>query len=233
MEDRDEKILRHIGLYYITLRTTLERVFFDGKKTACGNVITRLTKQERVVSRERAFPGGLSYYQLAEAQAKELGIPEYRAKAPAGQSLPEKLSVLWFCCMGETKRRRIEKEKLKEIFSGETFPGPHCFERDSKEQRLYRIFSPSADDEYLFRQVRDHLDLVQERGAYDWLKTRTYGVALLCETETRREKLEREFREKGLSDRTHHIIEVVPSPNTLKEAINALSPVSDSSGQRE
>lgn len=224
MDDRDEKILRHIGLYYLSLRVTLEKLFFDANKTACGNVITRLTNQKRLVSRPRAFPGGVSYYQLSESETKRIGVPDYRAKAPAGQALPEKLSTLWFCCMSERKRTRIEKNKLEEIFGVEPFSGPHCYEADgqTKQYLIYRIFPANADDEYLIRNIRQHLDTVTERGCRDWLKTGAYGIAVLAETETRKQKLERDLKEKGLSDTVSSVVAVVPSPNTLKEAINAL-----------
>jgi len=234
MEDRDEKILRHIGLYYISLRLTLEHVFFDGNKTACGNVITRLTKQNRIVTRPRALPKGLSYYQLTEAEAKKLGLPEYRAKAPAGQSLPEKLAILWFCCMNQKKRTRLEKEKVAEIFSGQAFSGHHCYEQnaESKSYRIYRIFPPSADDEYLTRQVREHIDAVTERECYDWLKTQVYGVALLVETKARRDNLIRQLQERGISDRYHCLVEVVPTAETLKEFIDAFTPTPTSADSK-
>jgi hypothetical protein len=224
MDDRDEKILRHVGLYYISLRVTLEKLFFGGNKTACGNVITRLTNQKRLVARPRAFPGGVSYYQLPESEAKRIGVPDYRAKAPAGQALPEKLSTLWFCCMSEKRRTRIEKNKLEEIFGVQPFSGPHCYETDEQTRayRIYRIFPVNADDEYLIRNVTQHLDTVTERGCRDWLRTGAYGIAVLAETETRKQKLERDLKEKGLSDTVTSVVAVVPSPNTLKEAINAL-----------
>lgn len=224
MEDRDEKILRHIGLYYLTLRTALEHCFFAGNKTACGNVITRLTKQKRIVTRARAFPNGISYYQLTESETKKLGIPEYRAKPPAGQSLPEKLAVLWFCSMNGKVRRRIEKAKIEEIFSG-NFPGQHCYEHDpdSQEYRIYRVFPPSADDEYLIRQTREHVDTVIERGGYEWLKTGAYGFALLAETQTRRENLIRQLQEKEFGEKYNCLVEVVPTTDTLKEFIDALA----------
>lgn len=223
MEPRDLEILRHMGLYYITLRVTLERLFFGGNKTACGNVITRLTKQKRMVTRARAFPSGISYYQLAESEARKLGIPEYRAKAPAGQSLPEKLAVLWFCCMNGQARKRIEKAKIEEIFAGTSFPGQHCYEldQDFQEYHIYRVFPPSADDEYLIRQAREHVDTVIERGGYEWLKTGAYGLALLAETPTRREHLIRQLRERGFGEKYNCLVEVVPTSDTLKEFIDA------------
>lgn len=224
MEERDQKILEHVGLYYITLRATLERLFFDGNKTACGNIITRLTKQKRLVSRPRAFPGGVSYYQITDSEAKRLGLPEYRAKAPAGQALPEKLSTLWFCCMSEKRRSKIEKKRLEVIFSVQPFSGPHCYEvnDETNEYRIYRIFTANADDEYLIRNIKEHIDTVTERGCRDWLRTGAYGIAILTETNSRKQKLERDLKEKGLLDTVFSVVSVVPSPNTLKEAIDAL-----------
>jgi hypothetical protein len=225
MEERDEKILRHVGLYYISLRPTLEKLFFNGNKTACGNVITRLTKSKLLVARPRAFPGNLSYYQISESEAKRLNIPEYRAKAPAGQALPEKLATLWFCCMLGKRRTRIEKNKIEEVFGVQPFSGPHCHEKDEQtgQRRILRIFPPNADDDYLIRNIRQHIDLVTERGCLDWLKTGAYGVAALIETEARKRKLEREIQEK-VPSKISFTVDVVPTPNSLKEAINAIQP---------
>lgn len=59
---RDDRILDRIGLSSISLRPIIERLFFEGKN--CGNVIRRLTKQGKIVSRP-GLPSRIRYYQLA------------------------------------------------------------------------------------------------------------------------------------------------------------------------
>ena len=121
--------------------------------------------------------------------------------------------------MGEPRRELLEDAPLAEIFSGTVFPGPHCAESEGNAWRLFRVFVPSADDEYQLRQVREHLDRVTAGGHYDWLDCGAYGVAILTETETRRRKLLADIERKKLNDRAVIVVQVAPTPDTLREAI--------------
>jgi hypothetical protein len=222
MEERDQNILEHIGLYYLSLRVALERLFFDGKEAACGNVIKRLAQKKLIATVNRGFPGNLSYYQLTPQSAELVGVPLYRTETPSGQALPDHLAVLWFCTMNGKKRKRLERIKLEQFF-GKPLPGPHCIEFDEDgTHRIIRIFPPAANDVYQLQQVRKHLQLLSAEGLGDWLKSGSYGVAALIATEPHREQLSRLIADNDATKGKHIITEIVPVPLTLKEVINAL-----------
>src|SRR5262245_16169686 len=110
-DDRDLKIIRHIGLHRLSLRVVLEKLFFDGSESACDNVITRLRKGGRIQA-VRGLPDKYSYYQLTKQEATAQGFPEERAEPLGPQALHEHLAVLWFCCMGQRPRYRLEEPRL-------------------------------------------------------------------------------------------------------------------------
>ena len=102
---RDEEILRHLGLYRISIRPVLSRLFFAGRDP--GNVLQRLRaaglvqewpKRRASDAGARAgFLTGLSYYQLTVAGA--LGrVPLTRAAPLNTRALHKHFAVLWWTC---------------------------------------------------------------------------------------------------------------------------------------
>jgi hypothetical protein len=58
MIDRDEKILKHIARYGVSIRAIIEKLFFEDG--TCDHVLNRLIKEKRIAS-EPSIPGGLCY----------------------------------------------------------------------------------------------------------------------------------------------------------------------------
>src|SRR3972149_107866 len=99
MEDRDLSILRHVGLYRITLRPVLERLFFAGG--SWGAVLQRLRSDGWLQAGK--FPRNVSYYQLTPKAAAYLALPLSRATPFGAQALHKHLAILWFCWMGQPR----------------------------------------------------------------------------------------------------------------------------------
>jgi hypothetical protein len=214
---------------YFSLRVVLERLFFDGRAAACGNVLKRLLAQKLVRAASRGLPGNISYYQLTPAAAELVGVPAYRAETPSGQALPDHLAVLWFCTMNGRRRRRVERAQVERFF-GRPLPGPHCVEfGDGGARRVVRVFPPAANDVYQLQQVRKHLQLVREQGLEDWLRSGGYAAAALTATEPHRGRLAQLIADGEATRGRPVFTEVVPVPLTLKEVISALSPAPDAS----
>src|SRR3954467_6679377 len=105
MNERGDKILRHIGKYGRSIRPVIEKLFCAGGTS--DHILSRLIKEKRIVS-HAGIPGGLCYYQLSLSEARARSVPEHRSRPKKGAALRQALQVLCFCCMSEKNRNRLE-----------------------------------------------------------------------------------------------------------------------------
>jgi hypothetical protein len=222
MQDRDERILKHIGLYRVSLRGVIEELFFDGK--SCDHVIQRLLNEGRIQAVE-GLPDKLSYYQLTLRETRSRGIPKHRADSRGGR-LPEDLAVLWFACMGARPRPRVERKPLGKVFGrGPGMGVPHCREHLAEnEQVIYRVrfAGPDTDDTRLLRDIewwaRSGL-AHHQLGPY--LLEQLYGFVILVEHPDRVERLQELLaRREALTGIRIHV-ESVPGPMRIAAALRA------------
>jgi hypothetical protein len=196
MEERDLKILRHIGLYRLTLRCVLEHLIFEG--ASCANVLNRL-KAEGYIQTGKLH-GNLSYYLLTERTASDLGLPLNRGRHPESeQALNRHVAILWFCCMLKSRSYRLESEQICPLFPVNPPTGDHCIEGTEKRTRIYHLYVPGhdADNDSVLRQIRKTFrHAMQDPTQAAMIKTRSYAFAILVDTDQRRKAL------RGLLERT-------------------------------
>jgi hypothetical protein len=116
MKDRDDKIVGHIGRYGMSLRAAIEKLYLDGATS--DHVIARLIKEKRIAS-ATGIPGGLACYRLTLGEARAREIPEHRAHPKKGAALRVAIQVLWFCCMMEKNRSRLERKSSERSLATE------------------------------------------------------------------------------------------------------------------
>ncbi len=215
MNERDEKILKHIGKYGVSIRAVIEKLFFDG--ASCDHVINRLLKEKRIVG-EASIPGGLCYYHLALSEARARSVPEHRTRPKKGAALRQALQVLWFCCMAEKKRSRLERKKVGETFGDCVGSGkPHCAEVDGERSIVYRIYAPGphSRDDYVLKSIRiDYEKALESPAMHAWIESQAFGFAILVETTERKERLRRLISRTG----PHGVrirVEVVPGLSNI------------------
>lgn len=220
MQDRDERILKHIGLYRVSLRAVIEELFFDGK--SCDHVIQRLLDEGRIQALD-GLPEKLSYYQLTLRETRARGIPKHRAD-PRGPRLSEDLAVLWFACMGKRPRPRLERKPLDKVFGrGPGMGVPHCREHISEaEQVIYRIRAagPDTDDTRLLRDIEwwARAGLAHPQlGPY--LLEHLYAFAILVEHPDRADRLKDLLRRREALSGIRIHIESVPGQLRLAAAL--------------
>jgi hypothetical protein len=219
---RDDAILHHIGLYRLTLRVVLARVFFAGRDP--GNVLLRLRRQqliqERPLRTARGDPqtpvvGSFSYYQLTPAGAAQVSVPARRATPLATRRARKHLTVLWFCCMMEPARLRLEPHDLARLF-GAALPGtltaqvPHCLEGPSGARRIRRLYVPGARTpaHTVVRALRADVDAALLIPALaPWVEKQTYEFTILVESAPRAAVLEAALDRARLSD--HALTQVI------------------------
>ncbi len=220
MNERDLKILKHIGLYRVSIRVVIEKAFFSG--ASCGNVLKRLIREQLITTGDD-LPGPASYYQLTRKGAALVGFPAARATHFEPQSLQKHLAILSFCFLGKRPRHRMDESILKTIFRQDTPSGDHCLEETSNERkgRIYhvQVTGLNTSTKSLVRQTREKilksLEEVEQRA---WIESREYAFAILVDNELRADAVKQAF--KNVSDKLHQqaaiYVEAVPSFNLFK-----------------
>lgn len=222
MQERDDQILRHIGLYRISVRGVIENLFFNGE--SCDHVLQRLQEQRRIKA-IKGLPENLSYYQLTLSELRRRGLPKHRAD-PRGERLAEDLAVLWFACMGERPRPRLERKPLENVFGGGPGMGlPHCRDKDAPEhQVIYRVRAPGAgtDDGRLLRDLNWWIrSALSHPKLSQYVLSKLYGFALLVDNPDRAARIESLIKKREMPEALI-LIEEVPGPDRLAEAIRKL-----------
>ena len=219
MFERDEKILKHIGKYGLSTRSVIETLFFDG--ATCDHVLNRLVKEKRIAS-AAGIPGGLSYYRLTLTEARARSFPEHRARPRKGAALRQALQVLWFCCMSEKNRTRLDRKKVGETFGNGNGSGkPHCAESDGERSMVYRIYAPGPNsrDDYLLKCLKSDTEKGMKRPELrSWIEARSFAFAVLVETPERKERLKRLISKTGPYEVRIHV-EVVPGLSNLSAVL--------------
>lgn len=220
MEQRDDRILDHIGLYRVSLRAVLARVFFEGGNP--GNVVQRLLDEGFI--RSRRLRGRLHYYQLTGLGASRRGFSRKRTARLGAQSLHGHLAALWFCCLTGKERHRLEKARLVSLFGANTPSGKHCIERDGGH-RVYRLFVAGArtDDANLLHRLERYIDAVRRCPVLgDWIANRQYAFAILTEESRRVEVLRGAVMRHDLNRLAHVHVEWAPGYRNIGEALRAI-----------
>ncbi|RMG58900.1 MAG: hypothetical protein D6717_02195 [Gammaproteobacteria bacterium] len=219
LQERDQKILDHIGRYRITLRPVLDQVFFAKDSSGCGNVLRRLTNAGLVTARE-GLPSRRRYYQLT-AKGAEGRVPLGRTKPMRAQALRSAIAVLWFCTMNQRSRQRMEAWELREILAGSTPAGTHCIQPGTPTT-VFRVQVPSGRTKTagVVSALRDHMKNSFQRPVLKQMaKDQRYGFAVLAEAE-RTSELRAAIARHNLARYAPIIIESVPSPQTITRALN-------------
>lgn len=224
MNDRDNKILRHIGLYHVSLRAVIEHLFFDGK--SCDDVLRRLIAEGRIQATKSA--GGFSYYRLTLSEARARKSGEHHSRAKFSSSAARKhLAVLWFCCMSNPRRFIIDRNALKNILGrGKGLGLPHCWEHAKDNRKLiHRLYTPgpNSGDEDVVRTIAADADegIAHDKTA-DFIVSGLYSFTILVETPQRANSLRQLILRRAPDLPLSVRISIVPGIDHLANAIRQL-----------
>ena len=218
--DRDTQVLRDIGRNRGQVRALLEQRYFSG--SGADRVLQRLADQGRLNVLKNAIPGGLSWYQLTEAEARRQGLPE---PSPPKQRtvLRKNLAIAWCTAMGPCRRLRLIPSECRQLSGDESLIAPHIAEHSGDQSSVYRVYvpEPTAQDEPFITSVRQHaFRAVEHPRLLEWVRRDTYRYLVLVHSEQRARDLERliarrDFPTLGLR------FEVVPSFEQFHSALSA------------
>ena len=220
MLPRDEKILKHVALYRLSIRAVIEHLFFDGKSS--DDVIARLVNEEKCLQVAK-LPNRISYYYLSVTAARKRGVKESRAQGGQARSLRRSLAVLWFCCMTPTNRHRIERNTLTKLFGRHNGLGiPHCWEPIGEKGRLiHRIYTPgpnTPDDDVVRTLRKDAESTIAHPQLAPLVLAHLYVFAVLVEHPQRLEKI-RETLDRAAPLPVSVKIELTPDVQDLAAAV--------------
>jgi len=219
-------ILEHIGRYRISFLPVMERVY-----GGLGNVkgaVQKLQKAGLITARGSkagygSILGGYTAYQVTAKGATQAGFTVKRAKKLEENALEISFRILWLCCMGNPRYRRLEEIHLKQLFDAPlTKNGYYCMEMEG-DHRVYRIrlLGQDSKDDHALRETRDDL---MECGKLPILKEfcqhGRYGNLLVVSKPERRRRLEERINKQGLKTLGHVRVALVPDLAEIKGAFN-------------
>jgi len=221
MTERDNKILRHIGLYHVSLRAVIEHLFFDGN--SCDDVLRRLIAEGRIQASKSA--GGFSYYRLTLPEARARKSGEHHSRDKFSSSAARKhLAVLWFCCMSNPRRFIIDRKALSNILGrGKGLGLPHCWEPGKNDRKIiHRIYTPgpnSGDEDLVRTLLRDANEGIAHEKAADFILSGLFIFHVLVETPQRAASLRQLINRRAPDLPLPVKISIVPGVDTLALAI--------------
>lgn len=114
--NRDQEILRMIARYgLITVPTLLGTLFSGLTVKAVERVLTRLLREERLIS--VPLVARKHYYILSSKSAREVGVPDERLTRPMGtQALLQNFAMLAYCALGDPRHERMTRREFSERF---------------------------------------------------------------------------------------------------------------------
>lgn len=223
---RDDLLLNHVGLYWVTTRAILCRLFFPSGNP--GNVLQRLRTQGFLC--ERPLGAGLHYYQLTPDGAR-YRVPLKRAAPLGGRALEKHLTVLHFACATDTPRRRIEYAELVQFFGarGPLSPqAPHCLDDVAEARRIHRVYVPSARTKpgTLLASIRKDIDdaLAAPGNLREYVRGRTYVFSILVDTAPWAQVLEGTIKRLGVRHEAAVNVYQVPRRPKLSKERHGTSP---------
>lgn len=224
MNERDEKILDHIGRYRVSLRRVIAQHFFNGGN--CGNVLQQLLESKRIVS-HAGLGGPLRYYQLTLGEARHRGLPQDRGRRLGPRALETHLTLLWFCCVEQTPRQRLEANELERLF-GMRPAGPQHVADPGPPQVIRRVqlVSTRVRPADILKRLRSDVGIALANPALaDWVQGRRYGFTLLMNSAASVSRVRERVRRDPIATTARIDIRYVPSPTSMPQELRACQPL--------
>ena len=217
-------ILEHIGRYRISFLPVMERVYAD-----LGNVRGTVRKLQKAGLITALGPkagyasifGGYTAYQTTAKGATQAGFTVKRAAKLQDNKLEISFRILWLCCMGDPRYRRLEERHLVQLFKDPlTKNGYYCMEMEG-ERRVYRIrlIGQQSKDDHALKETRDDLMKCSELPVLkEFCQHGRYGNLLVVSKPERRRRLEERVNKQGLKQLGHVRVALVPDLAEIKGA---------------
>lgn len=197
----DTAVLEFIGRHRLVLASALRHTFFRGMRDAerhYGNLVRKLKEGGLVHTFEREVHP-YSLYALTAKGANQAGLPKSMA-APMSEGKPQvrdlarQLSVLWFCCMGTTRRAVVLPKVVESLFNKKSTAHQvvHIAEySESSMPVLLRAYvvGESTPVTSALDTLRGQCDKIRGEQLEGLARAGKYAVQALCHTPEKAEEL--------------------------------------------
>ncbi len=225
-----QAILRHVALYRLTLLEVASRLFCAGNAGRAGRLLGGLAKDGFLNRHDKiangALPGGVTIYTLTPEGARAARAGKERGQPLGPAALPTHLAVLWFCCLSDRRRYRLEPEELKSMLGDESIhPNtPCCITEEEDGPRVYRIFPTKANPTNAMRQLRESISEAWEKPTLrTWMESGDLGSVVLGESKPKCSDLEKLVGKHAAEELDCRVlIRFAPSPEGVKKALAAI-----------
>jgi hypothetical protein len=223
---RDMSVLRHVALYGIGLPAIVSRLFFSGKQS--GHVLNRFSEASGPLIRyPRSLPSGLSYYRLSQKGVGLLSVSKDKAEPLGATALDLQIGIAFFCCLGSSRRHRVERRDLLPIFGERDAPQGNVAHILSDESGhgsvIYRVYQAQGGAAQAIQKTREHIQSAQAAPTLRlWLESGLYGMAILAPTSDKAKHLADQVRRRDLENLCPILIGVGPTAATLALELRGL-----------
>ncbi|MBX3323915.1 MAG: replication-relaxation family protein [Phycisphaeraceae bacterium] len=190
--DREQRVLKHIAAFRVSLRAVIARLYFDDRNSACQNVLSRLKSRGWLMSHQSFTGTRLAYYQLGVRGVRHFRLPRNRAEHYDERALNTHLCILWWSCMSNTLRYRVEPDQVAAAIGCETLTGEHCMQPSDRGPRFVRVFvlGPDSDDQTALYRIKERMrEAAATAVLCDWVRHSLYTFAILTDSPHRLRRL--------------------------------------------
>ncbi len=223
---RDTAFLAHVARYRVGLYQSLSQVLFEEAGKPIGTIASKLEKRDPPLVRihHRAIEGGNNFVSVTRDGCRKLGnVPVQRgAKPPSGAALDLAIGVSFFCCLTGTRRYRLERSQMLELFGEDAPPDnvPHIATDEDGLPRVYRVFQPAIETSKAIKRIRELIEAASKNKAIRrWLLQGDYGFAVLAPSESSRKSLEKSLAKSEIAKDYSILLGVGPTSATLRNAL--------------
>lgn len=225
---RDLALLRHIGLYRLTIKETAAAALGFENAPRAGTALSALERYGFLSS--GTLPGDHRFFTLSARGAALAGVPKERGEPLGSAALSTHLSVLWFCTLSERRRYRLEPEELRELFAADApFHNiPHLVSDELAGRCILRVCEASGQAGHAIRSIRQHLHRAGEKPKlHSAMQAGAYRLLVLAETPEKCQHLNMLLKRDDEDDTrslSNVAVRHAPSVRTLSEALAQLKP---------
>jgi len=220
---RDEAVVRHVLGYGVTLLEVVVRLFFAGK--TAGHILKRLDEDAKLLERhQRALPGGITYVTPRVAACTKYGGPAERASALGDAARNLALGVVFFSCLSQHRRHKLDHRDLVKLFGADAPPASavHVVSEPAEfgQPTLLRVYQAERDARAAVQHVRSVFEKTRDNKTLGaWLRAHNYGFAVLGITAPATRALEREITKSRLDRECPVVVGLGPTAETIAEAL--------------
>lgn len=212
-QDRDRRILEHVGRYRLTTADVLHARFF-ATLDAAKAVIKRLaaSRGRQLLQARPLGVGRRVYYHLTAAGVREIGVPASRAEALGPQALPEAYAILVHCCKHSRDRQIFTRAELSaHPLLRDAPPGNYYLEQiDEHRSRLTQlVIDHRTEHTRLLQKCRKILREAEEIASLVRLIDQgVFGLTVLTLHDEKKKAVEFDLERRPLP--VHVSVDVIP-----------------------